>query len=452
MQKTRKNSTSHTSRRPGSFVPARRRLSKQQRAQIHILVMLAFFSISVGLWENFRQLWLQKNGFTATEISNITSIGTVVSVIGIILAGNFLRMRHLRVFMGYILASKALFLSILAILNGSELPNWITFCLIIDVVTTNLIVISVYPLITTIIKNNRVYSRRKLVEYLFRDIGVLIGSLLISQRFSLVVLSYNGCLVVSIIFLLIATILMFNLRARMTEREPSRRLSTFKYVKNHILKDRLQRVYMIYAYLAATSFAAALGLKMLMLTNQLHFSVSVSTDFLLVVGLLSDLIGIVALKYFTPKNDYLTMFLKFGIRLLIYVAAILSNDVFMMLVAITWTLLSSTAYEDVSDGYYINVIPNQHQFRYGTVKNVVTYLGEATGLFFAGWMYNYGIPYILGISALFTIIQIAVAYYLIYLRHHPRYRSKLFRFCKKLFKSSSPKNNHQLSLDQPRHK
>ncbi len=441
MQK-RKHQLSRSSAHDKQVSRRRRHMSWQKRAQIQILVMLAFFSISVGLWENFRQLWLQKNGFTATEISNVTSLGTVVSVIGIILAGNFLRMRHLRVFMGCILTSKVVFLALLAVLNGSELPGWITFCLVVDVVTTNLIVISVYPLITTIIKNNRVYSQRKLVEYLFRDIGVLIGSLLISQRFSLIILSYNGCLAVSIAFLVIATILMFNLQARMTEREPSRRLSTFKYVKNYILKDRLQRVYMIYAYLAATSFAAALGLKMLMLTNQLHFSVSVSTDFLLIVGLLSDIIGIAALKFFTPKNDYLTIFLKFGIRLLIFIAAIFSNDVFMMLIAITWTLLSSTAYEDVSDGHYINVIPNHHQFRYGTVKNVVTYLGEATGLLFAGWMYNYGIPHILAISAAFTLVQISVAYYLIYLRHHPRHRSKLAKFFKK------PKKSPAISLPQ----
>lgn len=395
----------------------RRRMSQQKRAQIHILVMLAFFSISVGLWENFRQLWLQKNYFTATEISNITSLGTVVSVIGIILAGNFLRMRHLKIFMSCILASKVVFLLLLTILNGSGLSDWIICCVVIDVVTSNLIVMSVYPLLTTIIKNNRVYSGRKLVEYLFRDIGVLVGSLLISQRFGLVVLSYNGCLLVSIGFLAVATILMFNLRARMTEREPSRRLSTLKFALNHVIKDRIQRTYMIYAFLAAVSFSAALGLKMLMLTNQLRFSVSVSTNYLLIVGLLSDAIGIIALKFFTPKNDYLTMFLKFGIRLLIFLVAIISGDVFMMLIAITWTILSSTAYEDVSDGYYINFIPNHHQFRYGTVKNVVTYLGEALGLLLAGWMYNYGLPYILGISAVFTLAQIIVAYYLIYLRH-----------------------------------
>ena len=35
-----------------------------------ILIMLAFFSISVGLWGNFRQLWMQDNNFTVTIISN----------------------------------------------------------------------------------------------------------------------------------------------------------------------------------------------------------------------------------------------------------------------------------------------------------------------------------------------------------------------------------------------
>ena len=36
-----------------------------------ILIMLAFFSISVGLWENFRQLWLQDNNFAITNIKTL---------------------------------------------------------------------------------------------------------------------------------------------------------------------------------------------------------------------------------------------------------------------------------------------------------------------------------------------------------------------------------------------
>ena len=54
---------------------------KKIKTENQILIMLAFFSISVGLWENFRQLWLQDNNFAITNISNILSIGTFISVI-----------------------------------------------------------------------------------------------------------------------------------------------------------------------------------------------------------------------------------------------------------------------------------------------------------------------------------------------------------------------------------
>lgn len=57
---------------------------KRSKIENQILVMLAFFSISIGLWGNFRQLWLQDNNFSAVQISNIISIGSLFSVIGII--------------------------------------------------------------------------------------------------------------------------------------------------------------------------------------------------------------------------------------------------------------------------------------------------------------------------------------------------------------------------------
>ena len=55
------------------------------KSENQILVMLAFFSISVGLWENFRQLWLQDNNFSPINIGNIISLGTLISVFGIFL-------------------------------------------------------------------------------------------------------------------------------------------------------------------------------------------------------------------------------------------------------------------------------------------------------------------------------------------------------------------------------
>lgn len=392
------------------------RKSKKHQLERKILTMLAFFSISVGLWENFRQLWLQDNGFSAGDVSTITSIGTFASVAGVILVGLFLKARYLKAFMAAVLGIKFAFLFLLLGLDQSSNILLVNICIIVDVLTSYMIVVSVYPLITMAIKNNEVYSKRKLVEYLFRDLGVLVGGILIGQQFIDLTANYNVCLFVSILFLAPAIIMMMRVNVKSTEKAPAKRHSIVKYV----LGSRLQVFYMIYAFLAATSFAVALGLKMLVLTNYLSFSVGTATNYLLIVGLISDMIGVFALKHFTPKNDYVTMTLKFGIRLVAYMIAVVADDPFMSLLAITWSILISTAYEDISDGYYINLVDNRHQFGYSTLKYVMTFSGEAVGMMLCGLTYEFGIPCMLGTSAAITAVQMVIAYYLIYLRHHRR--------------------------------
>lgn len=58
--------------------------------------MLALFSISIGLWGNFRQLWMQDNNFIPSQISNIISIGTFISVIGILFVGKHIQLEKLK--------------------------------------------------------------------------------------------------------------------------------------------------------------------------------------------------------------------------------------------------------------------------------------------------------------------------------------------------------------------
>lgn len=53
-----------------------------------ILIMLAFYSISIGLWGNFRQLWLENNSFSTTQISQILSMGTLLCALGILVVTN----------------------------------------------------------------------------------------------------------------------------------------------------------------------------------------------------------------------------------------------------------------------------------------------------------------------------------------------------------------------------
>lgn len=378
-----------------------------------ILVMLAFFSISVGLWGNFRQLWLEANNFSATNISNIISIGTFISVLGIIFVGKYIKLDKLKYFITFTLLIKFFNMLLLLKLNNSLNSALINISIAIDVLTEYIIISSIYPLITTILKNNTIYSKRKLTEYLFRDVGVLIGGILIGKTVIGISVNYNVCLFLSIIFLGIAIITNVNLRIeKSNEIKKDTKSSLIKY----ILKSKIQVLYAIYTFIGATAFSTALGLKMLTFTNYLGFSDSSATKYLLIIGLIADVVGILALKYFTPKNDYITITIKFGIRFIAYIIAFISNNIIITLIAITWSILISTAYENVCDGYYINGVKNEYQLRYTNFRYIIRFLGEAVGVFLCGLMYEIGLKYMFGLSSVFMLLQIGLAYYLIYLR------------------------------------
>ena len=113
--------------------PRQRYVSRKLRLERGIMAMLATFSISIGLWENFRQLWLQDNGFSATEVSNITSFGLIVSVLGILLVGRTVKMRKIKQFMVVTSIVRTANLLLLFFINFSELRWLIDACIVIDV-------------------------------------------------------------------------------------------------------------------------------------------------------------------------------------------------------------------------------------------------------------------------------------------------------------------------------
>ncbi len=386
---------------------------KKVKSENKILIMLAFFSISIGLWENFRQLWLQDNNFSPTDIGNIISIGTLISVLGIMLVGKYVKLNKLKNFIKYALIIKFLNMIVLFGLNNIGNSNLINFSIIIDILTEYLVTTSIYPLITTIIKNNTIYSKRKLTEYFFRDIGILVGGLLIGKNIGILI-NYNICLLISAIFLIFSIIVIFNININGNINSKStKKNNIFKY----IFTNKIQTIYAIYFFIGSTAMQTALGLKMLTLTNYFKFSDTQATNYLLIVGLLADVIGIIVLKYLTPKNDYITITIKFGVRFIAYSIAFLSNNLIFTLIAITWSILISTAYENICDGYYINNVENEYQLSFTNFRYIVKYLGEAIGLFLCGITYNIGLRYMFGLSALFMIFQIGLAYYLIYLRN-----------------------------------
>lgn len=385
---------------------------KKIKDENKILIMLAFFSISIGLWGNFRQLWLQDNNFSVTQISNIISIGTFISVIGIALIGKYVTLNKLKKTLTSILTIKFINMLALYFLNGTNKTELIKLAIMIDIVMEYIIITSIYPLITTIVKSDTIYSKRKLTEYLFRDIGILFGGIFIGKSIAGILVNYNICLIISNVFLLISIFTMLNIKINKIEEKHSVKNSMVKY----ILKSKIMPLYLLDMFVGTTAMSTALGLKMLTLTNYFAFSDSIATNYLLIVGLIADGIGILALKYLTPKNDYLTITIKFGIRFIWYVVVFISNNLIITLIAITWSLLISTAYENICDGVYINRVENNYQLSFANIRYIIKFLGEAIGVFFCGIMYEIGLKYMLGLSAIFMIFQIGLAYYLIHLR------------------------------------
>ena len=155
---------------------------KKIKDENKILIMLALFSISIGLWGNFRQLWLQDNNFSVTQISNIISIGTFISVIGIALIGKYVTLNKLKKTLTSILTIKFINMLALYFLNVTNKTELIKLAIMIDIVMEYIIITSIYPLITTIVKSDTIYSKRKLTEYLFRDIGILLGGVFIGRK------------------------------------------------------------------------------------------------------------------------------------------------------------------------------------------------------------------------------------------------------------------------------
>ena len=382
------------------------------KVENQILIMLAFFSISVGLWGNFRQLWLQNNNFNVTSISSILSIGTLISVIVISLIGKYVKLNKLKDTLVMALLIKFLNTFFLLLLNNTNLENIIQLSIIIDIVSEYIIITSIYPLITTIVKSGEIYSKRRLTEYLFRDIGILFGGIFIGKYFVGIFINYNTCLFIANIFLLFSIIVLLNINVSNVFINNEYKKLSSKY----IFKDKLLILYLIYTLIAAISMSASLGLKMLILTNYFNFSDNLATNYLLIIGLLADIFGVIALKYLTPKNDYITVTIKFGIRFLGYTLAFLSNSSLVTLIAITWSLFISTSYENICDAVYINRLENNYQLSFSNICHIVRFLGESIGIFLCGLMYEVGLRYIFGLSSLFMIFQILIAYYMIYLR------------------------------------
>lgn len=379
----------------------------------YIFIMIIFFSISFGLWNNFRLLWLEENSLDPSEISRVMSLATFFGAISIIFISLKISMTNIKKLLSATLLIRIVSYLILYI-GYQHLPTRVIAILFIfDIASYTVGYLAIYPLITRIIKNDKIYSYRKLTTYICQDLGVLLGGILLGFTIGNYIFDYNSFLLIALICLIIAFLSLS--KVKLNEKIHYKNISVKDYLKI-LKKDKIDSLYLFYTLIGNISYNCALGMQMLILNNILDISSKSATFYFLLMGIIADIFGILALKKLTPKNDYLTILLKFGPRMLGYSLVFIIPTKEMTLIAITISLFLTTAYEDKTDAVYLNRIDTKYQLLFSNIRELVGSLGNAIGLYLTGILFVFGSKYIFGVAALIGYFQIALALYLVYLK------------------------------------
>lgn len=383
----------------------------------YIFLMIIFFSISFGLWNNFRLLWLEDNGLSSNEISKIMSLATFFGAISIIFISLKISMTNIKKLLSITLLIRIISYLILYLGYNYLETRLIAILFIFDISSYTVGYLAIYPLITRVIKDDKIYSYRKLTTYICQDLGVLLGGALLEFTIGNYIFNYNSFLLITLICLILAFI--FLTKVKLDEKVHYQNISVNDYLKV-LKKDKIDNLYLLYILIGNISYNCALGMQMLILTNILDISSKSATFYFLLMGILADIFGILALKKLTPKSDYLTIIIKFGPRMLGYFLVFLFPTKEMTLLAMTVSLFLTTAYENKTDAIYLNRIDTKYQLLFSNIRELVGSLGNAIGLYLTGILFVFGSKYIFGLAALIGLVQIALALYLIYLRNNER--------------------------------
>lgn len=378
-----------------------------------IFLMIIFLSISLGLWNNFRLLWLEQNNLTAEEIGKLMSLASFFGCLSILFISLKVNMNRIKEMVSFTLLIK-IFSQFILFLGYQHLSTkMIAILFIFDIASYSVGFLGIYPLITRIEKNEEIYSYRKLTQYLFQDFGILLGGLLLGFSIGNFIFSYNSFLFLSICFLLLSFVFLCKVKF---DKQQVLKEVKFRDFFDVIKHDRIQKFYFLYSLIGNISYYCALGLQMLILTNSLNYSAKNATFFFLIMGIVADVFGIIALKKLTPKNDYLTVFLKLGFRMIGYTLAFLIASSEFILLAIIVALFTSTAYENKVDGIYFNQLDTDYQLIASNIRNLVNKFGETIGFFLAGILFPFGVSFIFGAAAMVGFVQLGIGWHLVHLR------------------------------------
>lgn len=369
-----------------------------------VFLVLILYSLSSGIFLNFQELWLQDNSLSISTIGTITTAGLLMSVVMIFVFSSYISNDKLKKFITILMSSKFIIQIILFFLNKSSEFFFIKLFVMIAFIIDVEIITSMYPLITQFKKSDKVYALKDLIYESSYNIGIVITSLLIGKSIFSLTINYNTYIILSAMLLLL-TLFILN-KVEVSDKKEKRRpdvvfISVLKKVKT----DKTVKNYVLYHLFAQLAYYTVIGMAISFLIKGLNFTNEFTFYWRIGCALLASIFGFICLK-FTPKNDYVSIFIKYGFRIILYVLVALTGNKIIMLVTITYVLLTSLIFTDVVDGKYVNLFNQKEQLAFANLSYMILSIGKAIGVFICSIAINYNIRINFICAAIFTTLLV----------------------------------------------
>ena len=369
-----------------------------------ILISYAFFALSCGMFYNFQELWMASNSLSVKTIGTVYSICALLSVSTIFLCSNLLKQNKLKKFTSFLMLLKACVSLLLFFLNNTNHLVIIKFLVMVDYVLKVEIAACVYPIMSIIDKNDKLYAAKSLIYSWVYYIGILLTSLLLGKTIGIITISYNSYCLIGSLLMFISFFILKNVKLNKYKMDDKVNQNIVGNLVDKVKKDKISLNYFGYLFTNQIAYSCVTKLILTIFVTKLNFSDVVASNTNLILCIVSAFLGTLILSKFTLKNNYINFSIKYIGRCVFYFLAFLTNSNLFFLLAIVYSLVLSDSYIHVTDAPYINRFSNKEQLAFCNLKEMVSYVAVSIGTLICALTLQFGFKYNFLVETIFIII------------------------------------------------
>ncbi len=368
-----------------------------------LLIVLGLIYFTYGAWINYRQLWLKSYSFDTIQISRLLSVAVICSAIIIFFITFFSTKVNLKSLNILVLTLRSLAFLGLCMFSSNYL---IKVFMLLSIMCENIFSLSIYPLISLVNKSNKVYKKHILISFYTKDIAIILCGLLLGYTLGSFVFNYNTCLSIALILntLALVVLLTFNDKHVTLKKKEKSLLSSFKV----FFKSKHVNSYLVAQFISELSYSSLFGILMLLLTQYLEISVVNASLLIIVCNIIGSIICSILNKYSDKFSFTLSSFIKFGIRFIFLLLAVIINKTSIYLLAIIIYAITTRLLDDQINGKFIRSIEDNERFLFGNIRYFILCISSSIALFLAGTLVEANIRYLFMFSMISCFIALNI--------------------------------------------